>query len=402
MPIKILMPALSPTMKSGNIAKWIKQAGDAVEPGDVLLEIETDKATMEVESIDSGVLAKVLIPEGSQDVSVNSLIAVLKEGEETDADIEQYIKEHREQGQASSEPEKPEEERQVSIQSAQVNTSNNQERIFISPAARKIAKDRNIDISSISPTGPNGRIIKQDVLSYSGPSAKSESAEIVIPISPTRRVIATRLSDSKKNIPHFYITIDCILDNINELRKKINNKEKGIKISINDFIIKASAVALQEVKEINSSWQGGKILQYQSSDICVAVAAEEGVITPIVFKAEEKSLSAISAEVKNLAALAKEGRLKTHQYAGGSFTISNLGMYGVDSFSAIINPPQAAILAVGGAKKSVVPNCKGEIVIRDVMSVTLSCDHRVVDGDKAALWLSEFKRCIENPYTMLI
>ncbi len=406
MPIEILMPALSPTMTEGNLAKWLKKEGDKIKPGDVLAEIETDKATMEIESIDEGILGKILVEVGSRNVAVNQLIAlILEEGENLDS-IANYAP------------------KAASVQTISVAASaagsaakletknivdNKQERIKASPLAKRIAENEKIDLSRINGTGPHGRIVKDDVLN-SKATAKTMSAAIIgrnsneytlIPNSNIRRVIAKRLAESKQTIPHFYLSIECNIDKLLKVRAEMNQDSENFKLSINDFIIKAAAMALTEVPEANASWTDDAIMQYNNVDISVAVAIEAGLITPIIHNANQKSISAISNQMKSLAKKARENALKPEEFQGGGFSISNLGMYGIKQFNAIVNPPQGCILAVGASnKRPIVIN--DEIKIATIMDVNLSCDHRVVDGAVGANFMASFKKFIENPMKMFI
>jgi pyruvate dehydrogenase E2 component (dihydrolipoamide acetyltransferase) len=411
MPIKILMPALSPTMKEGKLVKWCKKEGEEISSGDVIAEVETDKATMEVEAVDEGKLVKILVPEGTQSVMVNSPIAIILEDGETEDDLKGFEINNGEdnvnKGAVVYEVEKPKQIEKNEVQ--QVDNNSNQKRIIATPLAKKIASDNKLDISSILGSGPRGRIVKEDILkavsntttnaNFKTNNTASEQPEF-IEISTMRKVIAERLVESKRYIPHFYLKTDCIVDNLLEFRKQINEKIEE-KVTINDLIIKASAIAISRVPGINTSWQGDKIVKYNSIDICVAVAITDGLITPIVKNANLKSISEISTEVKSLIEKAKNNSLKPNEFQGGCFTISNLGMYGITEFSAIINPPQSAILAVGAARKvPVVIN--DDIKIKTVVTITLSCDHRIVDGAIGAKFLNEFKKFIEEPVLMFI
>lgn len=399
MAIEILMPALSPTMTEGNLAKWLKKEGDKVSPGDVLAEIETDKATMEVESIDEGILAKIVIPGGTKGVKVNQRIAVLmEEGDSKDAvDIILAKKENvAVQAAPAAAPAVPKTETVMIPQS--------QEKIFASPLARRIAADKGIDLKRVSGSGPRGRIVKADLsgASYSKEISRSSSLSQLIPHSNIRKVIAKRLLESKQQVPHFYLTVDCNLDVLLSAREQINKQGDGAyKISVNDMIIKASAMALQRFPQANASWQEDNMVLYNNIDISVAVAIDDGLITPIVCNADGKDLITISNEMKKLAAKAKAGQLQPEEFQGGGFTISNLGMYGVKQFNAIVNPPQACILAVGSAEDRPVVR-DGQIVSAKVMSLTLSCDHRVVDGALAAQLIASIKQMLECPVLMFI
>lgn len=410
MPIKILMPALSPTMTEGNIAKWLKLEGDTIKAGDVIAEIETDKATMEVEAVDEGILKKIVIKQGSQNVPVNSLIAVLVEEGEEKYDLEEFIAKN---GQAiaqaeSSAPEAsaqpsntvslPEEKSKIAVSS----------RVFASPLAKRIAANEGVDLKYVQGTGPGGRIIKDDVLQAAKTPSKGrifrnpQEYELLVN-SNMRRVIAKRLLESKNTVPHFYLNIECKLDALLAAREQINSKfdDKNKKVSVNDFVVLASAKALKDVPEANSSWGDDAIKLYNNVDISVAVAIDGGLVTPIVKNADQKDIVKLSEEIKVLAQRAREGSLVPEEYQGGSFTISNLGMYGIKSFNAIINPPQSCIVAIGqGVRKPVVNGDKIEIAT--VMEVNLSCDHRVVDGAIGARFLAAFKSYIESPILMFI
>lgn len=422
MPINVTMPALSPTMTEGNLAKWLKKEGDKISAGDVIAEIETDKATMEVEAVDEGVLGKIVIPEGSQGVAVNSVIAVLLEDGEDAAAI-------KVSGAMSAAPSsKPMTQEQPllkaessSPQAPRVDKSG--DRVFASPLAKRVAKDKGIDLATVKGSGPHGRIVKADVdgakpgsfsvqRPASAPASSGSDANVLanaygmeyteIPNNNIKKVTARRLTEAKQTIPHFYLTVECVLDNLLTARKDLNDQANGaFKLSVNDFIIKASAMALKAYPAANVSWTDAALLQYKHADISVAVSTPNGLITPIIKKAEQKGLQQISEEMKSLAARAREGKLKPEEFQGGSFSISNLGMFGVMEFNAIVNPPQSCILAVGaGVERPVVVN--GKVEIRTVMNVTLSTDHRSVDGAVGAEWLQFFKRYIENPVSMLV
>jgi pyruvate dehydrogenase E2 component (dihydrolipoamide acetyltransferase) len=393
------MPALSPTMEHGNIAKWLKAEGDKIKPGDVLLEIETDKATMEVEAVDSGILAKILVAEGTENVAVNKLIALMIEVGEDMSNIASY--------QSSAPAAAVAETLVVEAKPAFVKMEmSDVTKIFASPLAKRIAETKNIDLAEITGSGPYGRIIKMDVLEYkvhtkAAATGRQTAEYIEIPNNNMRKTIAKRLCESKQTVPHFYLSIDCELDNLLACRAECNALSDTNKLSVNDFIIKASAMALQKVPAANSSWTDAATLQYCNVDISVAVAIPGGLITPIIRNADQTSLSNISLTMKDLGTRAKTGKLAPEEFQGGSFTISNLGMYGIDTFTAIVNPPQGAILAVGsGTQKPVVKN--GQMQIATVMTVVLSCDHRVIDGAVGAEFLSYFKKFIESPVTMLV
>jgi pyruvate dehydrogenase E2 component (dihydrolipoamide acetyltransferase) len=451
MPINILMPALSPTMEKGNLAKWLKREGDKVKPGDVIAEIETDKATMEVEAVDEGTLAKILVAEGTADVPVNQLIAVLAgDGEDVkaagDAAGSAEAKkpaskpaETKPQEKAGSKPaEAPKSEAQKPAPAKAEATSaprQGDNRVFASPLAKRLARDAGIDLSRIEGTGPHGRVIARDVEgARSGKGLRSAAAPAggaapsiapalsdqqvialfeegsyeIVPHDGMRRTIAQRLTASTQTIPHFYLTMDCNIGKLLAAREEINAaapKDKdgkpAYKLSVNDFVLKALALALQRIPDANVSWTEAGMLKHRHSDVGVAVALPGGLITPIVRKAETKSLSAISNEMKDLAARARGRKLKPHEYQGGTSAVSNLGMYGIKDFTAVINPPHATILAVGaGEERAIVRN--GKIEAAHVMSVTMSCDHRAVDGALGAELIGAFKVLIENPVMMVV
>jgi pyruvate dehydrogenase E2 component (dihydrolipoamide acetyltransferase) len=455
MPINILMPALSPTMEKGNLAKWLKKEGDKVKSGDVIAEIETDKATMEVEAVDEGTIAKILVPEGTQDVPVNDVIAVLAgDGEDVKA---------AGAGAASAPPKaaaapaatpaaapKPAAAPAAPAKAAEgaataapqaaasappqgAPRTNGHGRIFSSPLARRLAKDAGIELARINGSGPHGRVIARDVeQAKSGKGLKApaaapgapmiapsmsdqqiralfeEGSYEVIPHDGMRRTIAQRLTASVQTVPHFYLTMDCDIGKLLAAREEINaaapkDKEKkpAYKLSVNDFVIKAMAIALQRIPNTNVSWTDSGMLKHKHSDIGVAVAMPGGLITPIIRKAETKSLSAISTEMKDFAARARARKLKPEEYQGGTTAVSNLGMYGIKDFTAVINPPHATILAVGTSEeRAVVRN--GNIEAAHIMSVTLSCDHRAVDGALGAELIGAFKMLIENPVMMMV
>lgn len=421
MTIEILMPALSPTMTEGNLLKWHKKEGDSVAAGDMLAEIETDKATMEVEAVDDGTLAKIFVAEGTENVQVNSVIAVLAEEGESVEEAAAYSPSEAGKAEtkespteeasvedkakpAENKPSKPAESKEKS--SSQVE---NNDRIIASPLAKRIAAQENIDLKAIHGTGPKGRIIKDDVLEAESTGVKNnkpaaieygESGYTDVSVNSMRKVIAKRLGESKQTVPHFYLSVDVEIDALMQMRKELNNAIDPEKVTVNDFVLKACAQALVEVPEANASWMGDTIRLYQKADISVAVALDDGLITPIVRAANLKSLRAISSEVKELVKKAKSGSLKPEEFQGGSFSLSNLGMYGINQFQAIVNPPQGCILAVGaGIQKPVAKN--GEMKIATVMNCTLSVDHRVIDGKVGALLLSAIKRNLENPLLML-
>ena len=419
MPINITMPALSPTMTEGNLVNWLKAEGDTVESGEVIAEIETDKATMEVEAVDEGILGKILVEAGTENVPVNDVIAVLLEDGEDASAMDVATSSPAPATAPVSTPQNVAEAPASSAVSApQASTSDNKgNRIFVSPLARRISADKGIDLSQVKGTGPRGRIVKADIEGFKGASAVTATAVSAsssastnefgmayteIPNNNIKKVTARRLTEAKQTIPHFYLTVDCALDNLLAARKEMNDAANGeYKLSVNDFIIKAVAQALKAYPAANVSWSDEAVLQYETADISVAVSTPSGLITPIVRAAETKGLRAISAEIKALAGKAREGKLKPAEFMGGSFTVSNLGMFGVKNFQAIINPPQSCILAIGaGEQRPVVEN--GEIKIRTVMSCTLSTDHRSVDGAVGAEFMQYFKRYIENPVSMLV
>ena len=455
MPIDILMPALSPTMEKGNLAKWLKKEGDTVKSGDVIAEIETDKATMEVEAVDEGTLAKIVVPEGTADVPVNQVIAVLAgDGEDvtsaaagakaapaaapkSEAKAEEKPKEAPAPAASSepakSEPAKAETPKPAAVPQPSAKADGNG-RVFSSPLARRLAKEAGIDVGAIQGSGPHGRVIARDVdAAKSGKGLKAPAAagapaaqiapamsdqQILglyeqgsyesVPHDGMRRTIAQRLTAATNSMPTFYLTVDCDLGKLSAAREEINAqapKDKdgkpAYKLSVNDFVIKAMALALQRIPDANVSWTEGAMLRHKHSDIGVAVALPFGLITPIIRQAELKSLSTISNEMKDLAARAKAKKLKPNEYQGGSSSVSNLGMYGIKDFTAVINPPQSSILAVGtGEERAVVRN--GQIVAATMMSVTLSCDHRAIDGALGAELLVAFKTLIENPVMMVV
>lgn len=417
MPVKILMPALSPTMEHGNLAKWIKKEGDTVSAGEVIAEIETDKATMEVEAVDEGTLGKIVVQEGAQEVAVNSLIAVLlEEGEDASA-IDDFIAKNsapapapvakKAEAESKSAPAAPAPSAPSIKAEQKVAKPGPSDRIFASPLARRIASNEGISLSSIVGTGPHGRIVKADVLA--GGSAKGRVRRHpqeynLVPNNNMRKVIAKRLVESKQNVPHFYLLVECAMDSVLEARAQINanfGDDKSKRLSVNDFVILATAKALKDVPEANASWSDEAIMMYNNIDISVAVAIDGGLITPVIRNADQKEITKISSEMKDLAKRARENSLKPEEFQGGGFSISNLGMYGIKNFNAIVNPPQGCILAVGASnKRAVVINDK--IEMRTMMDVSLSCDHRVVDGAVGALFLNAFKKYIESPVLMFI
>lgn len=427
MPVSILMPALSPTMTEGNLVKWNKKVGDKIKPGDVLAEIETDKATMEVESVDSGTLARIYVEEGAQEVKVNSLIAALLEEGEDESLLANLETQHMSSSVSQPSSEISQQKQSHEGQSAQLYSGSAPNRVRASPLARRIAEQNSVDLSRIQGTGPEGRIIKQDVLLPSSfapaqkenamPHHEKSPAPVdcnmamksppapfqTIQLSGMRKTIAKRLVESKQQVPHFYLQVECRVDQLLAVREQINKnlEKRDIKISVNDMIVKACGVALKRVPEANSLWAGDAIHQLNSCDVAVAVAIEGGLITPIVNNADQRGLVDISVAIKDLVKRAQSGQLKPQEYQGGGFSLSNLGMYGIESFQAIINPPQASILAVGSAIQKPVVD-KGQIYVGHVMNCSLSVDHRILDGAVAARFLKEIQSNIENPAFMLV
>ncbi len=416
MPIEILMPALSPTMKEGNLAKWVKKEGDKIKAGEVIAEIETDKATMEVEAVDEGTLGKILIAEGTENVAVNSCIALILNDGEDKKSLENYVSANA--SKKVEEVKKVEEIKSTPIVDNSVNSTQNSTKnssidtsiVKASPLAKRIAKEEGVVLSQIAGSGPHGRIIKDDVLGFvknggsrQGVVHRNPQEFYAIKNNNVRKVIAKRLLESKQTVPHFYLSCEFKIDKLNELRHSLNevaeldeNGNPSYKISVNDLIIKATAMALKKVPEANSSWSDEAILIYNNVDISMAVAIDGGLITPIIKNADQKSIQAISKESKQLAKKAREGKLAPEEFQGGTFSISNLGMFGIDNFSAIVNPPQSCILAVARAvEKPIVEH--GQIKIGHMMNVTLSCDHRVVDGAIGAEFLKALRRYIEHP-----
>ncbi|MGA2088084.1 MAG: pyruvate dehydrogenase complex dihydrolipoamide acetyltransferase [Stellaceae bacterium] len=445
MPIQVLMPALSPTMTEGNLAKWHKKEGDTVKAGDILAEIETDKATMEFEAVDEGTLGRILVPEGTKGVPVNQPIAVILGEGESAGDI----------GKAAAKP--PAAPSTVKLPAAPPARSATTEspaakpmtpapalaaapaprpapapvsrpttplpprgafarRVFVSPLARRLAEKSNIDLSRLAGSGPHGRIVKADVEAAMtrGPAASAEptypKAKIVaeagnipfteVPHTNMRRVIAKRMTESMSHVPHFFLTVDCDIDALLKVRADLADT-KSLKLSVNDFVIRAAALALKQYPAANASFSDEAILRWSQVDVAVAVAIEDGLITPIVKNADQKSVAAISAEMKDLGLRARAGKLKLTEFQGGTFSISNLGMFGIREFTAVINPPQACILAVGvGEKRAVVKH--DQLAVATVMSCTLACDHRVLDGAMGSQWLQIFKKLIEEPAALLV
>ena len=459
MSVNVLMPALSPTMEKGNLAKWLKKEGDAIKSGDVIAEIETDKATMEVEAVDEGILARIVVPEGTADVAVNALIAVIaSEGEDPKAVAAGGTPAAAAPAPASAETSiaalstvaPPVSAPATATQAAAPQPAPvSGDRVFASPLARRIARDAGIDIAAVNGSGPHGRIVERDVraaieggttkaplnvapaaapAAAPAPVAKSASAPAPVaaasddqikrlyepgsydevPHDTMRKVIARRLLEAKQTIPHFYLTVDCELDALLQLREQINAaapKDKdgkpAFKVSVNDFVIKALGLALVRVPEANVTWTEGSMLKHRHADVGVAVSIPGGLITPVVRKADTKTLSTISNEMKDYAARAKIRKLKPEEYQGGASAVSNLGMFGIKDFAAVINPPHSSILAVGAGEQRVVVK-NGAPAVATVMSVTLSTDHRAVDGALGAELIGAFRRLIENPMGMLV
>ena len=433
MAIQVLMPALSPTMEEGTLAKWLVKEGDVVKSGQVMAEIETDKATMEFEAVDEGVIGKILIAEGTAGVKVNTPIAVLLEdGEDASAAASSPVAAAPVAAApvAAAAP-------AAAVAAAPAAPASGGARVFASPLARRIAAEKGLDLTAVKGTGPHGRIVKADVegaqaapkaaapvaaaaapvAAAAAPApaaAPSVSADAVkklyadreyteVPLDGMRRTIAARLTEAKQTIPHFYLRREVQLDTLMAFREQLNKslEGRGVKLSVNDFIIKACALALQKVPDCNAVWAGDRVLKMKPSDVAVAVAIEGGLFTPVLKDADKKSLSALSAEMKDLAGRAKSKKLAPHEYQGGSFAISNLGMMGVENFDAVINPPHGSILAVGAGVKKPVVNKAGEIVVATMMSMTLSVDHRVIDGALGAEFLKAIIEGLENPMMML-
>jgi pyruvate dehydrogenase E2 component (dihydrolipoamide acetyltransferase) len=442
MATNILMPALSPTMTEGTLARWLKNEGDAVKAGDVIAEIETDKATMEVEAVDEGILGKILVQGGTEGVAVNAPIAILvEEGEPAPTGDAPNPAAPRQELSAESKPLTGPGEQQPKAASAPENKpapaptdTPKGNRVFASPLARRIAQQAGIDLSGISGSGPNGRIVKADVEGASAapkaspkqdaaPATQPQAAtppaaapkapapaitapHTAVPNSSMRKVIARRLSESKATVPHFYVTMDIQIDALLKLRADLNARAPkdgpgAFKLSVNDLVIKAAARVLRQFPNVNASWTDDAIIQYHDVDISVAVSIPDGLITPIIRKADQKGLAAISGEMKDLAARAKSGKLKPEEFQGGGFSISNMGMFGVKDFAAIINPPQGGILAVSaGEQRPVVKD--GALAIATVMTCTLSVDHRVIDGALAAEFIAAFKKVVEDPLSLML
>ena len=415
MPIELKMPALSPTMEEGTLAKWLVKEGDEVSSGDILAEIETDKATMEFEAVDEGKIAKILVPEGTDGVKVGAPIAILAaEGEDVKAAASAAPKtEAKPEPKAEAKPEpKAEQPKADETPKAAPQPTKAGERIKASPLARRIAEDKGIDLSAVQGSGPGGRIVKADLekAPVAAPKAAPAAAPVepgeipheVVKLSNMRKTIARRLTEAKQTIPHIYLTVDIQLDALLKLRSELNAglEPRGIKLSVNDLLIKALAAALIEVPECNVAFGGETLIKYSRADVSVAVSIPGGLITPIIVNANGKSVSAIATEMKDLAARAKDGKLQPHEYQGGTASISNMGMYGIKQFDAVINPPQGMIMAIGaGEKRPYVIN--DSLQIATVMSATGSFDHRAIDGADGARLMKAFKRLVENPLGML-
>ncbi len=440
MPTEILMPALSPTMEEGTLAKWLVKEGDTVASGDILAEIETDKATMEFEAVDEGTVGKILVAEGTSGVKVNTPIAVLLEDGESADDLGKAKAAEPKKTEPAEEEKapKPAASGDSPAKSKAPSSSSDADgkRIFASPLARRIAADKGLDLAQIKGSGPNGRIVKADVETAqpgttAAPAAEKPAAKSVAPAAAAsmpsgpsadavarmyqdrdytevaldgmRRTIAARLTEAKQTIPHFYLRREVQLDALMAFRAQLNKQveARGVKLSVNDFIIKACAMALQACPDGNAVWAGDRILKMKSSDVAVAVAVEGGLFTPVIKDAQQKSLSALSAEMKDLAGRARNKKLAPHEYIGGSMAISNLGMFGIENFDAVINPPHGSILAVGAGIKKPVVGTDGELKVATVMSMTLSVDHRVIDGALGAQMLQAIIDNLENPMAML-
>lgn len=435
MAIEITMPALSPTMEEGTLAKWNVKIGDTVEAGDIIAEIETDKATMEVEAVDEGVVAQILVEAGSEGVKVNAVIAVLaEEGEDASAVSAPAAKTaDKPAPQAEAKSEAAPVAKEVGSTPVKLqDVGDGDSRIKASPLARRIAALKGIDLSSLKGSGPHGRIVKKDVESATtgapskaGPSASAASAPAspdglilpqilddriyapdsyeLVPLDGMRKTVAKRLTQSFMQVPHFPLNVDISLDELLAFRSRINAAApEGVKVSVNDMLIKASALALKAEPDCNASYSDNGIAYHKAAHVSVAVAVEGGLITPVIFDAEKKGLSTIAAEMKDLAMRARERKLKPQEYTGGTFSISNLGMFGVKSFASIINPPEGMILSVGAGAKQPVVGADGELTVGTIMTVTLTCDHRVIGGAEGARWLAAFKRFVETPESMLL
>ena len=439
MAIEITMPALSPTMEEGKLAKWLVKEGDTVSSGDVIAEIETDKATMEVEAVDEGTVAKILVEEGSEGVKVNSVIAMLAEEGEDASDVSAPVgdaapaKQDAGAEKTETKPDPgPEPEKETSVKPEKpktlATTQKDGDRIKASPLARRIAAQKGVDLASIKGSGPHGRIIRKDVeAAEAGAPAKSQAAATpikpdglilpqvlddriyapdsyeLVPLDGMRKTVAKRLTESFMQVPHFPLEVDIQLDKLLSSRSAINAAApEGVKVSVNDMLIKASALALMAEPDCNASYTDNGIAYHKSANISVAVAIDGGLITPVIRDAQSKGLREISEEMKDLATRARDRKLKPQEYTGGTFSISNLGMFGIKSFGSIINPPEGMIMSVGAGEKRAVVADDGSIVARTVMSVTLTCDHRVIGGAEGAKWLQAFKRFVETPEAMLL
>ncbi|MBM3504735.1 MAG: pyruvate dehydrogenase complex dihydrolipoamide acetyltransferase [Alphaproteobacteria bacterium] len=428
MPKSITMPALSPTMTEGTVAKWLVKVGDKIRAGDVIAEVETDKATMEVEAVDDGTLGRIAVAEGTEGVAVNSVIAYLLEDGEDAAALgaaAPAAKPAAKPAPVATTPAAPSVRPTASATppaGAMPAASGGNERVIASPLAKRMAAQAGLSLQGLAGSGPKGRIVKSDIdaaLSGGRPAAiattptaaairpaapvQPGAAYIEVPTTNMRRVIARRLTEAKQHVPHFYLTIDCEIDRLSKLREELNGRgeKEGYKLSVNDFVIRASALALKKVPAANASWTDRAILQYTSVDISIAVALDAGLITPIIRNADHKGLAQISNEMRELAKRARDGKLMPEEYQGGTFSISNLGMYGIKQFDAVINPPQGAILAVGAGEQRPVVK-QGALAVATVMTCTLSCDHRVVDGALGARLLGAIKGYLEDPMTMLL
>ena len=448
MSINITMPALSPTMEEGTLAKWLVKEGDSVKSGDIIAEIETDKATMEVEAVDEGKVAKIVVAEGTEGVKVNAVIAVLAEDGEDVSSVKAPSadaapkKEEKKEDAPKAEEKKAEEKKPEpapkpaapaqaggsegkSASASPDSRLRGNERVMASPLAKRIAANKGIDLKALKGSGPHGRIIKRDVESAK-PGAHPASAAptspdgLILPqilddrvyapdtyelkpLDGMRKTVAKRLTQSFMQVPHFPLNVDITLDNLLSSRAAINNAAReGVKVSVNDLLIKAAALALIDEPDCNASFTDKGIAYHKHANVSVAVAVEGGLITPVIFKAEQKGLAEISEEMKDLATRARERKLKPQEYMGGTFSISNLGMFGIKSFASIINPPEGMILSVGAGEKRPVVDERGNVVVRTVMSVTLTCDHRVIGGAEGAKWLAAFKRYVETPEAMLL
>lgn len=407
MPTQILMPALSPTMTEGTLARWIKSEGDSVEPGDIIAEVETDKATMEIEAVDEGVLGRILVAEGAEGVAINTPIAVLVgEGEDAAAAAPQPA--------GNGAPPPPPSAAAAPAPPSPPPPAAPEGRIFASPLAKRMAAQAGIDLAALSGSGPRGRVVKRDIEAAldaraaappqpepAAPAPAPPAGAVEIPNSGMRKTIAKRLAESKRTIPHFYLTVDCEIDALLKTRADLNARSDAYRLSVNDFVVRAAALALRRVPEANAAWTDAATLRHTTVDVAVAVAVEGGLVTPVVRGADNKGLAEISAEMADFAARARAGKLLPEEYQGGGFSISNLGMYGVREFAAVINPPQAGILAVGaGEQRPAVRD--GALAVATVMTCTLSGDHRVIDGAIGARFLAAFKGLVEDPLTMLL